>query len=67
MGMKLAVYNVLVNRKKLIKTKFEAYTNSDSGKRAGTFKKMKYLAGLNFSYYILLLIFLSILYLFLCL
>lgn len=53
MGMKLAVYNVLVNRKKLIKTKFEAYTNSDSGKRAGTFKKMKYLAGLNFSYYIL--------------
>ena len=53
MGMKLAVYNVLVNRKKLIKTKFEAYTNSDSGKRAGAFKKMKYLAGLNFSYYIL--------------
>ncbi|MBQ8790728.1 MAG: hypothetical protein IJZ51_05410 [Ruminiclostridium sp.] len=53
MGMKLAAYNILVNKKKLIKAKFEAYTNSDSGKRAGTFKKMRYLAGLNFSYYIL--------------
>ena len=53
MGMKLAAYNILVNKKKLIKTKFEAYTTSDSGKRAGAFKKMGYLAGLNFSYYVL--------------
>ncbi|MBR4306243.1 MAG: hypothetical protein IKT78_05300, partial [Ruminiclostridium sp.] len=53
MGLKLTAYNLLVNKKKLIKTKYEAYTNSDEGKSAGAFNKARHLAWLNFSYYVL--------------
>ncbi len=53
MGMKLKMYNMLVNRKKLIKTKFEAYSNSEAGKNGGSTKKALHLAKLNFRYYLL--------------
>ncbi len=53
MGMKLKMYNLLVNRKKLIKIKYEAYANSDVGKSGGRAKKAMHLAKLNLGYYIL--------------
>ena len=51
MGLKLKLYELLVNRKKLIKTKYEAYVAAQGGK--GGIKTWLYLLRLNFGYYIL--------------
>ncbi|MCH5325185.1 MAG: hypothetical protein J1E39_08215 [Eubacterium sp.] len=51
MGLKLKIYNILVNRKRLIKYKYEAYVGMLGGK--GNFKAWLYLLRLNFRYYIL--------------
>lgn len=51
MGLKLRLYNLLVNRKRLIKHKYEAYVAMTGGK--GGIKSWLYLLRLNFGYYIL--------------
>ncbi len=51
MGLKLKIYNVLVNRHRTIKYKYEAYIAMSGGK--GGIKAWMYLLRLNFGYYIL--------------
>ncbi len=53
MGLKQKVSDILINKKELIKRKYNAYTESDIGQQAGKLGKMSYLLKLNFGYYVL--------------
>lgn len=53
MGLKQKVSDILINKKELIKRKYNAYTESDAGQRTGKAGKAAYLLKLNFGYYVL--------------
>jgi FMN phosphatase YigB (HAD superfamily) len=53
MGIKQGLYSVLLDRKPVIRQKYERFLVSEKGSKSGKLGKFAHLAGLNFSYYIL--------------